>query len=144
LAAGTRIESFKSGKHGISAYASKYAAKQAQKDVPVGFGDPGRFWGVAGMRATMSADTFVPVEVSGMRAVERQINTINALVNDGIEAGKVRKIETVEGSHVYYIKSLALMAKLTWAVEHLQHIVVTAMPWSCAPDFIQDFATDDT
>jgi hypothetical protein len=49
-AAGTRIESLRAGKRGLSVYAAKYAAKQEQKAVPEGFGKVGRFWGIMGNR----------------------------------------------------------------------------------------------
>jgi hypothetical protein len=45
MVAGTRSEPLRE-LHAAAAYASKYAAKQGQKDVPEGFTDVGRFWGV--------------------------------------------------------------------------------------------------
>lgn len=52
--AGTRIESLRAGKRGLSAYAAKYAAKQEQKAVPEGFGKVGRFWGIMGNRTMLA------------------------------------------------------------------------------------------
>jgi len=53
-AAGTRIESLRAGKRGLSAYAAKYAAKQEQKSVPDNFGKVGRFWGIMGNRTMLA------------------------------------------------------------------------------------------
>lgn len=44
LRAGTRIEAFRNP-DGFAAYASKYAAKMEQKEVPEVYRDVGRFWG---------------------------------------------------------------------------------------------------
>ena len=137
LAAGTRIESFKGGKHGISAYATKYAAKQTQKEVPAGFGDPGRFWGVSGYRCTMSADAFVSHDIAEVKSVKRKLSVINAEISDALDKGKAVKIEKVEGAHVFYVKSLAVMAKIKWAVEALAHCVAMEQPWSAYDYFAQ-------
>lgn len=137
LAAGTRIESFKSGKHGISAYATKYAAKQAQKEVPSGFGDPGRFWGVSGFRCTMSADAFVCLEVAEGKAVKRKLSAINEELSKALDRGKAVKVETIEGAHVFYIKSLAVKARITWLVEALAHCVAMEQPWSAYDYFMK-------
>lgn len=55
LAAGTRTESLRSGRYGVCAYATKYACKQNQKEVPPNFQNCGRFWGVVGERSTQAA-----------------------------------------------------------------------------------------
>jgi hypothetical protein len=47
LRAGTRIEALRE-LHGAGAYAAKYLKKQEQKEVPEGFSDVGRFWGLFG------------------------------------------------------------------------------------------------
>jgi hypothetical protein len=47
LRAGTRIETLREG-HAAAAYASKYASKAEQKEVPDGFSEVGRFWGTFG------------------------------------------------------------------------------------------------
>jgi len=59
LRAGTRTEFLRTGRAGTISYAAKYAAKQEQKRVPEFFDNVGRFWGVHGWRAVMSATTFV-------------------------------------------------------------------------------------
>lgn len=45
--AGTRIEAIRKP-HAVAAYAAKYAGKQSQKDVPNGFANVGRLWGLFG------------------------------------------------------------------------------------------------
>lgn len=63
LCAGTRTEALYSGRHGTVSYASKYAAKLEQKDVPQNFVNLGRFWGVYGDRRCLAASIFFPVEM---------------------------------------------------------------------------------
>ena len=43
-------------------YATKYAAKLEQKQVPSNFSDVGRFWGVIGERSVMAATITIPQE----------------------------------------------------------------------------------
>jgi len=59
LHAGTRTEYLRSGRLGTIAYASKYAVKQEQKQVPEFFSNVGRMWGVCGYRSTLAAATYV-------------------------------------------------------------------------------------
>lgn len=63
LAAGARIESLRSGRYGTCAYASKYAAKAEQKEIPPNFVNVGRFWGVYGQRECLAATVFFPLEM---------------------------------------------------------------------------------
>ena len=56
MRAGVQLDYFRTGRAGTISYASKYARKQQQKTVPDEFKEIGRFWGVSGLRATMSAD----------------------------------------------------------------------------------------
>lgn len=60
LAAGTRVEWLKSGRYGTCSYASKYAAKACQKQIPPNFVSCGRFWGVYGLRECSAASIFFP------------------------------------------------------------------------------------
>jgi len=57
LRAGTRVEKLKCGRAGTISYASKYAAKQEQKNVPDCVKNAGRFWGIYGNRTSVSAHT---------------------------------------------------------------------------------------
>ena len=59
LGAGTQLDYFRTSRAGTISYASKYARKQQQKQVPEEFEEIGRFWGVSGNRFTSSADFVV-------------------------------------------------------------------------------------
>lgn len=66
LLAGTRIEYIRIGRAGTISYASKYAAKATQKDVPPGFEDVGRFWGAVGLVSCHAFFILVPFdEITG-------------------------------------------------------------------------------
>lgn len=97
LRAGTRIESIRSGKRGMSAYASKYAAKQKQKIVPEDFGWTGRFWGVCGRRHTCSADTIIVANDINSRAVMRKIRTLQNLLESSVLAGQISNKSKITG-----------------------------------------------
>jgi hypothetical protein len=92
LLAGTRIESIRSGRKGISAYAAKYAAKQVQKVVPDDFGWSGRFWGVSGYRMTMSADTYMTAEDLLSMAAVRQYAKLEKMLENYEKEGSIRRI----------------------------------------------------
>jgi hypothetical protein len=62
LRAGTRVDVLKNGRGGTISYASKYACKQEQKRPPEGYENLGRFWGVAGCRVIVVADTTIRPE----------------------------------------------------------------------------------
>lgn len=53
---GTSVEKIKKNRFGMLAYARKYAKKQSQKVVPETVKNPGRFWGIYGIR-TVAAVT---------------------------------------------------------------------------------------
>ena len=63
LLAGTRIEALYHGRYGTISYATKYAAKLEQKEVPPNFVNCGRFWGIYGDRRCLAATIFFPMEV---------------------------------------------------------------------------------
>jgi len=68
LLSGTNVTSVKAGKKGMINYARKYAAKQAQKTIPEGFLNFGRFWGISGER--------------GVEAVTLPLDDLSELVDD--------------------------------------------------------------
>jgi hypothetical protein len=71
LWAGTRTEALRNPRS-VGGYAAKYAAKRLQKEVPDGFTDVGRFWGVWGKPA-ITTETLVrgADAVSLVRTVRR-------------------------------------------------------------------------
>lgn len=84
LAAGTRCEKLSRGRSGTISYAQKYANKQIQKVAPEGYSNVGRFWGVSGYRATMSADTFVTADDRKSEHVQNIEKAIVKRVERGI------------------------------------------------------------
>jgi hypothetical protein len=104
LQAGTRIESIRSGKRGLSSYAAKYAAKQKQKLVPANFGWVGRFWGVVGLRGRTSADVFVTPQDCLSNAFKKRVMTVESTINRAIHEKKIRKMKDSNGgTTVYYV-----------------------------------------
>lgn len=88
--AGTRIESLRLGRDGISSYVSKYCSKFDQKLIPPGFGWVGRFWGVQGYRHLVSAATFIQKGLEGQKYVENGINWVFNEIKR-LEAAKIAK-----------------------------------------------------
>lgn len=120
LAAGTRIESIRSGRRGICSYAAKYAAKQAQKVVPESIINCGRFWGVAGARTTVSAATTVRLDIPRAPAVQRAINTLKDLTKHFIELGEAKKLATKAGCVVIYLQTERAKLSIVRAMQRLE------------------------
>ena len=142
--AGTNVQAFKSGRHGISAYAAKYAAKQVQKLVPEKFGWTGRFWGVCGDRRTMVADTFIPAECLVGLAVLRRIRNIENMVETCLKLGSIREISKKDSeAKVYFISSVHQTALFRLAVYHLRHVISVYFPKSFHPELHFDISNED-
>lgn len=62
MLAGTRIERLRGGREGAIGYATKYAAKLEQKEVPAGYESVGRFWGACGLVSCHSVFVLVPFD----------------------------------------------------------------------------------
>jgi hypothetical protein len=91
LSSGTNIQSFKSGKFGVMAYARKYAAKQAQKTIPEGFLNFGRFWGISGNRR-VSATTLPLHDISKLSSDwEVQLSKLSGKLKQLERKKKARK-----------------------------------------------------
>lgn len=115
--AGTRIESIKSGKHGLCAYASKYAAKQAQKELPEDFGWCGRFWGVYGLRATKEAALAYEVGTE-TSALKRRLETIKEIIKAKVKARVCEKLPVKhDGCTIYIFKKTSEAAELFKAIQ---------------------------
>jgi hypothetical protein len=80
LVAGTRVETIRAGRKGTISYASKYAAKAEQKEVPENYKNVGRFWGITGRRCCLSADTFVQASEAGSPDVKPALNRMFKLI----------------------------------------------------------------
>jgi len=97
LHAGTRTEKLNSGRNGTISYASKYAAKLAQKVAPEGYEKVGRFWGIYGDRITVSAATFVSRKDSEVPHIKRSLEHLLSNVKEAIAQGKAEVIKREEG-----------------------------------------------
>ena len=118
LHAGTRIESIRSGRHGISAYAAKYAAKQSQKKLPLGMSWIGRFWGVCGDRRVVSADTWFSVQSIRSKALIRRIMTLEDTISDMIFKGQARYVHTKHhGMSAIYIRDKSMCGILRMLID---------------------------
>lgn len=119
LAAGTRVEKLAAGRGGTISYASKYANKQAQKLVPPGYEHVGRFWGVSGYRATMSADTFVSVSQLADPAVLHTTQKLFSLIQAGLYSQTCEVLVRKAGVCVVVFHNHADMAKVRTVISIL-------------------------
>lgn len=94
----TRIERLRRGKDGLISYAVKYSAKSEQKDVPDGFSNVGRFWGVRGVRDTLGAVTKMDV-CSQTEAVQREIDSV---LDQAVFDGQIKKTSWSQGIGHFY------------------------------------------
>ena len=92
LHAGTRIEKIRAGRGGMSQYASKYAAKMEQKSVPKEIINCGRFWGVSGLKETVSATIVIKPDARSLKPIDRALNTLKSEINIGKESGAVKEL----------------------------------------------------
>ena len=107
FAAGSRIEKFKSGRHGVCSYATKYAAKQTQKVIPESFGWTGRFWGVSGQRTTKEASLRFLNREELSNACNRKLDALSDIIKDDLAAKRCELMPTKhEGVKVFVYKSI--------------------------------------
>lgn len=112
LRAGTRCEILRRGRAGTISYASKYAAKAAQKDVPAEYTNVGRFWGIWGFSAVLSADTAVTARDISDPAIQRKVSRMKATLSHAILEGKARVLFRKEGVFVVLVTDAATRTKL--------------------------------
>lgn len=104
LQAGTRIESLKKGRDGAVAYARKYAAKSAQKEVPADYLNVGRFWGISGLRSFESATCRVEMEKANNEPAARSLlDSIYSLIAGGIRENKVKLLRRKPGLAIFWL-----------------------------------------
>jgi len=109
LHAGTRVEQLRTGRAGTISYASKYAAKMEQKEVPPGFEKIGRFWGVHGRRTTLSASTFVSRAQETKTEVKSAKIRLLTVLKRLIMEGRAEVIHRGEGVGVFSLKDAHAM-----------------------------------
>jgi len=120
LAAGTRVEFFKHGRAGMSSYASKYALKQEQKTVPENYQNCGRFWGVYGYRAVMSADTIIWRKDAKNGNIQTIIAILYADLQKYLLNGFIEVIIKADGVRVFAVNDKQVMRQLRILVCRLQ------------------------
>lgn len=130
LRAGSRVENLRRGRAGTIAYATKYAVKAEQKDVPQEYHNVGRFWGIYGDRTTVSADTWVSdAHIAESDKVEHAkhalFGTIGAMVQSGLAEVVVRK----EGTGV-----LRVTDRIERMIRHKIHQINWAKRMDCMPE----------
>jgi len=124
LVAGTRIESMRSGRHGCVSYASKYAAKQDQKEVPDFIINCGRFWGVSGLRTVMAADTMVTEQAMKNPAVSRAVESLRQLLRDLVAKREIQYNKVDGGVICFFIRSEAARVAIQGECWKLEAIVL--------------------
>jgi hypothetical protein len=97
LHAGTRTEFLRTGRGGTISYASKYANKLKQKVPPKDFENVGRFWGICGGRAVVSASTFVGSDLASFNRTYGAIKSMYYELNRLIESGNAKVMTRKEG-----------------------------------------------
>jgi hypothetical protein len=105
LHAGTRCEKLCSGRAGTVKYATKYASKQEQKVIPVGYENAGRFWGVYGDRWCVAADTMVTRIDCALGKHARVIGNLNRAVKHLINTGNMVVYKREQGVMIGIIES---------------------------------------
>jgi hypothetical protein len=127
LRAGTNIEVLRAGRAGTISYAAKYANKAEQKDVPEGYENVGRFWGITGIRYRLSASTFVSAKEGYDPIVKRIVKSISDLIHKAIAQGYGEYIVREPDVTVVSITNSNLMKKLRVQVHRL---VAQTMVWN--------------
>jgi len=119
LVAGTRVETIRAGRQGTIAYASKYAAKAEQKEVPENYDSVGRFWGVTGRRACLSADTFVQANEAMHPNVKPSLNRMFRLINRLLWEAKAEVIVRDKGVCVIHVYDFVDQRRMRGEVSRL-------------------------
>jgi hypothetical protein len=132
LNAGTRCEKLERGRSGLISYAQKYANKQCQKIVPAGYENVGRFWGVSGYRATVSADTFVSREAARDAGVRKSEKLLGETIKQGISDGQITVYKKEYGVAVYILIGNQIWRRL------MMKVSILAAKTTVVPQLFQD------
>ena len=136
-AAGTRIEGIHSGLRGMQAYLSKYFAKMRSKVIPEAVKHAGRFWGVCGLRDTVSAAIVIPPRLERDPLIKC---VLEGLVFKIEELGKVGLITQITSEHpgtlIYRVNTPDVRAVFSAYIMRLTLGVVTARVRARIPDDI--------
>ena len=125
--AGTRIEGIHSGLRGMQAYLSKYFAKMRQKAVPEAVRHAGRFWGVCGLRDTVSAAIVIPARLERDPLLKVVLEGLVFKVQELSAAGLITELPSEHaGTLIYKIQSPDVRAIFSSYIMRLTLGVVTA------------------
>jgi len=131
LHAGTRCEKLMRGRAGTISYASKYASKMEQKLTPLGFENVGRFWGVYGIRTTMSADTFVSKAASESSNVKKAVKNLIKFTKRCIDEGDAELIIRKNGVRVVSIHCRVAMRRIRMLVSNISAQTLSSFDYFC-------------
>lgn len=143
LRAGTRIETIRSGRHGTVSYASKYAAKHEQKEIPDFLKNTGRFWGISGDRLAVAAATIVSRETMRARPISTLLNRLKDRLRAGINEDKARIMKKREtGTRIIFMRDQSFIQEinsLCMQIEALNAICSSSKPIYIMPHHEQDY-----
>jgi hypothetical protein len=122
LSAGTRCEALRKSRAGLISYACKYAVKQVQKAVPEGYANVGRFWGVSGYRAVVSAATFVIQDEVTRARTSGAIFMLIQETNKLLFRGECELYKREQGTAVFIVESDNARLKLRARINQLAAI----------------------
>jgi hypothetical protein len=132
LHAGTRVESVRGGNEGMASYVEKYADKTEQKDVPAGYENVGRFWGVVGFRGTVSAATFVAADVARVnREVAECFEGLKGKIRELLKAKQAKLIKKTED--FYCVKLIGISPRVVMRCE-VNKLSMLTQYWEGLPD----------
>jgi hypothetical protein len=101
-------------------YASKYAGKLEQKQVPEGYTGVGRFWGVSGWRGVVSAGTFCASSQLCDPEVVSRVDMINTSLRELLSTKQAVVIARKEGLLVVKLVSKGAVRRMTDKVIRLK------------------------
>ena len=120
---GTNIQTIRSGRSGTIAYASKYAAKAEQKQVPAGYEKVGRWWGIMGCRAVVVAATRICGEHMQSERVRARVRVIEDVFYGAVDDGDAEVIRSNEKVLVIRFSDDAIRRRLTqklWVLKSVE------------------------
>lgn len=136
-AAGTRIEGIHSGIRGMQSYLTKYFQKMRSKTVPDAVRHAGRFWGVCGLRDTVSAAIVIPPRLERDPLVRSVLEGFVFKLEELIKAGLILPIEAQHpATLIYKINDPNVRAIFSAYIMRLTLGVVTARVRARMPDDI--------
>lgn len=94
----TKFESIRGNRGQVANYAKKYARKWEQKTVPQDYENVGNFWGVRGLRETVTCH----VTKTGIEGGFAMVSKIRDICERGVDAGLLRRWRWEHGDGAIY------------------------------------------